>query len=117
MKGSLLFLVIVLCLVFACSATALAYTDTTDHWAKESIDRLSEEEILGGYEDGTYRPNNYVSRAEFIAMVNRVLEYRGGAEISFADVSADNWFYQDMGIAVQNGFINGYVDNTIRPKS
>ena len=117
MKGSLLFLVIVLCLVFACSATALAYTDTTDHWAKESIDRLSEEEILGGYEDGTYRPNNYVSRAEFIAMVNRVLEYRGGAEISFADVSADNWFYQDMGIAVQYGFINGYEDNTIRPNS
>ena len=53
---------------------SMAYTDTNNHWANEYINYLTNSEILSGYPDNTFRPDNNVTRAEFITMLTKTLE-------------------------------------------
>ena len=56
-------------------------TDYENHWAKEDIEWAKRTGIIKGYEDGTFRPNNTLTRAEFVAVLRRYDEYRfGGSE-------------------------------------
>ena len=43
---------------------ANTFTDVNGHWAQESIQKWSNKSVINGYEDGTFRPDNYISRAE-----------------------------------------------------
>ena len=49
------------------------FTDVTTHWARESIERAAALGWINGYEDGTFRPDNKITRAEAMTMINRVL--------------------------------------------
>ena len=49
------------------------FTDVTTHWARESIERAAALGWINGYEDGTFRPDNRITRAEAMTMINRVL--------------------------------------------
>ena len=78
MKTRLSSLVIALCLVLSMAVTAFAapLMDIENHWAKEQIKTWEEKGLVKGYEDGTFRPDNNVSRAEFMALVNRAFNYQ-----------------------------------------
>jgi len=73
MKTRLIAVVIVLCLVLSMAFTVFAapLTDIENHWAKEQIKAWVEKGLVKGYEDGTFRPDHNISRAEFMALVNR----------------------------------------------
>ena len=49
------------------------FSDIANHWARESIERAAALGWINGYEDGTFRPDNAITRAEAITMINRVL--------------------------------------------
>ena len=70
--------------------------------------------IVKGYEDGTFRPNQPVSRAEFVVLLSRIHELEAG-EKSFPDVPKTHWAYDAIAAAGAAGWINGYEDGTFRP--
>lgn len=69
--------------VLRCSYT---YTDCMSHWARENIRELSEEELVNGYGDGTFRPDNSITRAEYIAMMFSGSDYYEDTYIPYTDI-------------------------------
>ena len=88
------------------------FTDV-EMWAKQSINELAAAEVVKGYPDGTFRPNNTVTRAEFVAMLMRVVGEQGGSS-KFADVQG-HWAESYIAKATEYGYISGYPDGTFRP--
>ena len=95
--------------------TEQALTDIDNHWAKEVIEKLVAKKIVLGYEDGTYKPQNDITRAEFITLVNKALELEEKAEIDFSDVTEEDWYFAEVSKAVAAGYIAGYADGTMQP--
>ena len=95
---------------------AFAATDTQGHWAGSVLAKWESQALISGYEDGTIRPDNQISRAEFVALVNRVAGYEAaGNTVTFSDVNAGDWYAGQVAIAVNQGYIGGFEDNTFRP--
>lgn len=95
-----------------------AYSDVTDSYSMEAIDFLSSQGILNGYEDGTFKPQENVTRAEFTAMIMRIqkLDSLGSTGMTYyPDISRDHWALSDINIATGMRLISGYEDGTFRP--
>jgi hypothetical protein len=103
-----------LTLLFPLAASA-AFTDVSDsHLHAEAILYVQENGIVSGYEDGTYRPDNKINRAEFTKII---VEATGGADAStdcFPDV-AKEWFATFVCTAKARGIVGGYADGTFKP--
>jgi hypothetical protein len=87
------------------------FPDIGGHWAGDIIGNLGNRLVLSGYEDGHFRPDQPITRAEFAAYMVRGLGLHGqqGA-ISFTDVSEDNWYHDVAGTAGAYGLIRGFAD-------
>lgn len=89
-----------------------AYTDVPkDHWANTYIEDLTEKGLVKGYENGKqneFRPDVYITRAEFIAMAQIKGEKRNK---DFADVPKDYWAYS----SIMNSGCQGYPNNLFKP--
>ena len=96
-------------------ASAATPTDIQDHWAYTYILRGIQLGFINGYPDGTFLPDNPVSRAEFAKMVNAALGNNGMASMTFSDVPSYEWFYQDVSKAVSATYVAGYDDGTFLP--
>jgi len=92
-------------------------TDLQGHWASGQIAEWMEKGVVSGFPDGTFRPDESISRAQFITMVNTVLGLKEKAPISYADVKEGDWFAGEIAKAKKSGYISGYPDNTIRPNN
>ncbi|MCL2699220.1 MAG: S-layer homology domain-containing protein, partial [Defluviitaleaceae bacterium] len=92
------------------SATALA-NDYTGHWAESSINRAIQMGWFARSDAGEYRPNDSITRAEFVTMINRM---QGNTELAdlaaFEDVEEGAWYYEAFQKAVAAGFISGNED-------
>lgn len=93
------------------------YTDTGSHWGKEAIVYLAQEGVVEGYPDGKFKPDSPISRAEFAAMINRIMKFSDMETITFKDVPKDSWYYEDVAKAVKAGYANGYPENLFKPKN
>jgi len=91
-----------------------AMNDTATHWARNPIVTLAGMDILGGYPDGSFRPDANVSRAEFAAMLTRAigLESRPQTADRFTDVAGLGWARGAIGAAVDARLMGGYPDGT-----
>ena len=88
-------------------------------WYGTTVATLSAMDIVRGYEDGTFRPNAPITRAEFAAIAIRFFE-ETGAEYepgTFDDVTGNEWFANAIADAVELGLIGGYPDGTVRPNN
>lgn len=85
-----------------------------DHWAFASITAMVDRGILSGYPDGTFRPNNTISRAEFakIMVLTLGLEPQSPPTPTFADVGADHWAYDVVEGA--RAYLTGFRDTATR---
>ncbi|GIP23667.1 hypothetical protein J22TS3_39420 [Paenibacillus sp. J22TS3] len=61
------------------------------------------------------KPDNSLTRAELIALINRYFNFTEEKAISFTDIKGDKWYHSEIAKAVQAGYVNGYSDGTIRP--
>ena len=69
---------------------ARTFTDLgEDHWAYGVVNTLVDEGTINGYEDGSFKPENTVTRAEFVKMIGIASE----TKVEFSDVTADHWAY------------------------
>ena len=90
-------------------------TDIDKHWAKKEIEEFLSKGYVSGYDDDTFRPNNSITRAEFVRIVNNVFGFTEKGSIDFKDVKAGTWYYNDISIGVKKGYISGYGDKTFKP--
>lgn len=96
-------------------AHGATFTDVRGHWAESYIYKAASYGIIKGDSEGTFRPDDSVTRAEFTSMVNKTLGNSGYASTTFTDVPSWQWYYNDVSKGVAAAFINGYSDNTFRP--
>ncbi len=97
-------------------ARMIGFADVQGHWAQPYVEALAGQEIIGGFPDGTYRPNDPVTRAQFAAILNKAFTAapkRGGQE--FVDIQRDFWGYSAIQSAYQRGFLSGYPGQVFRP--
>lgn len=90
-----------------------------DDWFNVTVSSLANMGAISGYEDGTFRPNEPITRAELAAMAERFYEafdaeYEEG---TFLDVEGDEWFADAIAAAKELGILGGYPDGTVRPNN
>lgn len=120
MKNRMLSLLVVLTLLAATvpsTAFAVSMPDIANHWAKVQIEDWLDKGLVKGYPDGTFKPDNSITRAEFITMVNAAAGYSQSASINFIDVKKADWFAGEIEKAKSAGYITGYTDGTMRPNN
>jgi hypothetical protein len=86
-------------------------------WASSYINKLNTKGIINGYNDGTFKPNGNITRAEFakIAVTAANLTLSTTSTASFSDVPTTHWAFKYIETAKAAGFIGGYPDGTFRP--
>ncbi len=94
-----------------------SYSDVAETaWYNNAVSTLSRMGILGGYEDGSFRPNASITRAEFAKIAVSFFEYEDiSAENIFTDVAAGSWYENFVAVAAKLGLIEGYAGNVYRP--
>lgn len=82
-------------------------------WAEESIEYLYRHGYVNGYEDGRFRPNQPITREEFVTLlVNAFRLTDEDAQCSFEDVSVNAWYYRNIASAVKAGIVNGLSEQS-----
>ncbi len=93
----------------------ISFSDIDGHWAETAIEELTAQGSIGGYPDETFRPDRPITRAEFVSVLVKALDLPStDSSTAFSDIE-NHWARDDINIAVANGFINGYNDNTFKP--
>jgi hypothetical protein len=94
-------------LIAAAQAQSAFAADYDTHWAKLPIEKWKEAKIIGGYEDGSFKPNAPVTRAELAKMLSQVLGLTDieGAKV-YEDVKTSAWYYKDIAKISSLGIMN-----------
>ena len=94
------------------------YSDIApESWYNNAVSTLSNMGIINGYEDGTFKPNAPITRAEFTAIATRFFDYTAEYEGAFNDVSRSAWYADCVQAAVDMGLVDGYPDGGFHPNS
>ncbi len=104
------------------TSTKTGFDDVSaSDWCAKYIARLGASGIIKGYGDGTFKPNNPITRAEFATICVRFFEGRTesikDAKSEFTDVPNDHWAKDYIDKATKQGFVTGYPDGTFKPDS
>jgi len=91
--------------------------DISKHWAKDQIQSWVDEGLIKGYPDGTFKPDNNITRAEFMVLANGAFGYTETAGINYSDVKETDWFADTVKKAEAAGYIGGYPDGTMKPNN
>lgn len=92
----------------ASAFSAFAYTDVagTD-WFSEAVTNMSNKGLVNGYEDGTFLPNNYITRAEVAKILTTYFNVTVSTQEEMSDVPAEAWYADVMRKAVGAGYFKG----------
>jgi hypothetical protein len=97
---------------------AQSFSDIQGHWAETRIDTWASKGLVKGYPDGTFQPDHPITRAEFVTMVNHAfVADKKEATSNYNDVEKSKWYYHEVAIAKQQGYISGYPDGSFRPNA
>lgn len=103
---------ILLCTVLLISSVSVFAEENS-----KNVEVLMDLGIIEGYEDGSFKGDDIVTRAEAVVMVTRMLNLsvKYGNDTQFTDVDKDDWFAGFVNAAVEKGFVNGQGDGTFDP--
>ncbi len=109
-----------LCILFTTQASfaELDFPDVREnHWAYNNVKILKNLGIVVGYPDGNFRPDRFVSRAEFCSMAVKALKLLGQpyTPTHYKDLPTTHWGYNNIQIASHFGIVSGYTDAYFRP--
>jgi uncharacterized repeat protein (TIGR02059 family) len=94
------------------SPTALS--DIEGHWAAPYIKEMYASGVIGGYPDGSFRPDNHISRAEFVTMLVKSYQWETAGSKTFAD-TANHWARDFIAVAYARQIAKGYNDTRFGP--
>ncbi|UQZ37590.1 amidase [Paenibacillus sp. PK3_47] len=93
------------------------FTDVAStHWANKFIGAAAGSGLMNGYSDGSFRPNEKISRSELAALITRAFKLTGNGNTSFTDVNRNAWYYDSIDALASNNIITGYEDSTFKPE-
>ena len=91
---------------------------SADKWYNNAVSTLCHMGVLGGYSDGTFRPNAPITRAEFAKIAVSFAQANGSAVYSyFTDVKTTDWFAPYVTAAKDSSLIEGYSDGSFKPEN
>lgn len=93
------------------------FADVDGHWAKASIDAMYSKGIINGFEDGSFKPELNVTRAEFAKMIVCLLGLSSEGDADFSDVADNSWYNGYVAAAVKAGIVKGTDDGKFNPNS
>lgn len=96
------------------AAYATEFSDITGHWASSDIMALTSKGLIGGYPDGTFRPDAIITRAEFSALLVRALKLPERSDSAFPD-TVGHWAAGSLATARMYRVANGYPDGRAHP--
>ncbi|GGD58269.1 hypothetical protein GCM10010911_15100 [Paenibacillus nasutitermitis] len=82
--------------------------DLAGHWAEREISEWINNGLVNGFPDGSFRPDQKITRGELAALVNRAFGFNETEPVSFTDLPETHWAYPDMTIAAKSGYLQGY---------
>lgn len=99
------------------SQEAVSFNDVPEgYWAEPYIDELSSRNLISGYENGNFRPDQPVTRAEIARIVSNTFDLTSDkANLEFSDVESDYWARESIGEVVKGGFMTGFPNDTFEP--
>lgn len=90
------------------------FSDTENKWFTEAVGTMAGLGVFKGYDDGTFKPQREITRAEFVKMVVGC-DTITSVSPAFSDVDDDNWAAPYIATATEKGWINGFADGTFKP--
>lgn len=98
-------------------AQGIGFPDTVGHWSESFVEALAALDIIRGFPDGSFRPDDPVTRAQFAAMIRKAFQLDAvRSSTQFEDVPASYWGYDAIDRAYQIGFLEGYPNNVFIPE-
>lgn len=100
------------------TAAPIAHASPADiqgHWAESAIRTLVQSETINGYPNGTFKPDQSITRAEFAKILSKAYAIKPTGEIGFKDANT-HWAKDSIAALAQNKIINGYPDGTFKPE-
>ncbi len=119
MKTKVLALVLSLTMLLSVAVSAATYTDVPEsHDRYQAINTLSGMDIITGFPDGSFKPDEAVTRAQMAALITRMFNLSGSVanEQPFSDVAVDYWAVSNIVAAKNMKIINGFPDGTFKPE-
>lgn len=89
--------------------------DISGHWAEQSIIALEKKGVISGYADNSFKPDNVVTRCEFVKMIVSAFKLGGKSDTSYTDVSENHWALDYIQAASYYGIITGNGDGSFNP--
>lgn len=90
-------------------------SDIQNHWAKDVMTQWQNKGYISGFQDGSLKPDQSVTRSQLAAMINKAFGFTQTSTIAYTDVQSSDWFYHDVAIAKSQGYMEGYKNNTFHP--
>ncbi len=105
-------------LALPATAQNAEFTDVgSSYWARPFIKNLASEQIIAGFPDGTFKPDQPVTRAQFAAIVRNAFDQPYGRTAPrFSDVNASYWANAAIADAYSQGFLSGYPNGAFQPE-
>jgi hypothetical protein len=117
---SMTFLIRLMCFVLVSLMMvpyAHATSDVQQHWARDVIARWTSAGLIGGYPDGTFRPKQTVTRAQWFSWVNRAFGFSSiGVQTLPPDVPEEAWFAVEVLRALHEGYVRPGPKGAMRPR-
>lgn len=111
---------VVVAILLCAYTTAFAYNDIYDVDVKNAVETLSTFNIINGYDDGSFKPNNNITRAEFAKIITIAMRLENiipTEEEIFEDVEDEAWYKNYIYVSKTAGIINGTSNTTFEPNS
>lgn len=99
------------------NSPAVVFTDTTTHWANQNVKKFVGLGVISGYEDGSFHPDDKVTRAEFATIIAKLFAMESSNNaLGIPDIKG-HWANEAIQALASRGIINGYEDGSFKPDS
>jgi len=99
------------------AAQAATVSDIGGHWANKVISAWIAGGRISGYPDGSFKPDNDITRAEFYALVNKSFKFTETESVSYKDLKETDWCYSVIAKAKKAGYLLENSDGTVAPNA
>lgn len=93
----------------------VSFDDVNGHWAQETIEMMTANQITAGRSEDSFEPDAEITRAEFAAYLVNMLGLEGELRGNFKDVDPEAWYYDSVGLAAINGLVSGVGNGNFAP--
>ncbi len=84
------------------------FYDMENHWSRIYVENLAAKGIVSGFDDNSFKPDNSITRAEYVKLIIDALGISKTYNVYFEDVAEDAWYYPYVSAAKENGIVSGF---------